>query len=113
MFGREAITELQLRKQALVIESDLNRLALQTEWQRVRAATDWISQAGQLVQKVNPWLAVLAPLLGVLTARTLQREGGVVGRVLGLLKWVRPLLALWQSFRAAPPPEGEAKPPGA
>jgi hypothetical protein len=112
MFGREAIVELQLRKRTLVIESELNRLALQTEWQHVRAATDWVSQAGQWVRRANPWLAVLAPLLGVLTARTLPREGGIVGRALGLLKWVRPLLALWQSFVGTPPPEVATKPPG-
>lgn len=111
MFGREAIAELQLRKRTLVIESELNRLTLLTEWQRVRAATDWISQAGQLVRKANPWLVVLAPLLGVLTARKLQREGGVVGRVLGLLKWIKPIMVLWQSFTGTPPPEVESKPP--
>ena len=34
MFGREEIAELQLRKRALVVESDLNRLALRTERER-------------------------------------------------------------------------------
>jgi len=113
MFGRSPIAELQLRKRTLVIESELNRLALEAEWRHVCSATEWINHAGRLLRQANPWLTFLAPILGVLTVRKLQREGGVIGRLLGLLQWVKPLLALWQSFMGTSPSEGAPKPPGA
>lgn len=111
MFGREELAELELRKRALVIESELNRLALRNDWQHLCTATQWVGHMAQWWRQANPWLTLLAPLAGVMTARTVMRgEGGIVSRALGLLKWVRPLLALWRSVMATPPPESQSKP---
>ena len=43
MFGKQNMTALQLRKKTLVLESELNRLALQAECERLREATGWLS----------------------------------------------------------------------
>jgi hypothetical protein len=110
MFGREEIAGLELRKRALVIESELNRLALRTEWQRVCDATGWISHAARFWRQANPWLVALAPVVGVLTARTLGGEGGIVRRLLGMLKWIQPLMTVWRSVMGAPGAEGPSKP---
>jgi hypothetical protein len=98
MFGQKELADLQLRKRALVLESDLNRLALQAEWQRVCAATGWISQATRFCRQANPWLVLLAPLAGLWTARTLHREGGIVSHLLAALKWIPSLMTIWRSF---------------
>lgn len=112
MFGREALAELELRKRALVIESELNRLAFRSEWERVCNAAEWISHVARFWRQANPWLVLLAPLAGVLTARALHWEGGMVGRLLGLLRWVRPLMAVWRSVMGAPTGENPPKPSG-
>ena len=110
MFGREEIAELQLRKRALVIESDLNRLALRTEWQHVRDALGWVNHVAGFWRQANPWLVLLAPLAGVLTARTIGGEGGVFSRLLGMLKWIPPLVTIWRSLMGVPAEEGPSKP---
>ena len=110
MFGREELAELQLRKRALVIESDLNRLALRTEWERVCAATEWITHIARCWRQANPWLALIAPLAGVLTARTMRGKGGIVTRLLGMLKYIQPLMTIWRSVMGAPAEEGPSKP---
>jgi len=111
MFGREQLAELELRKRALVIESELNRLALQNDWQRMRDATQWVGQLTQWWRQANPWITLLAPIAGAMTARTMVRqEGGIVSRTLGLLRWIGPFLAAWRNLTTPPPPGDEAKP---
>lgn len=113
MFGREELAELELRKRALVIESELNRLALRNDWQQVCEATQWIARVSHWWQQANPWLLLLAPVAGVVTARRVMHgEGGIISRAFGLLKWVRPILGLWRSFMTTPQEKGEANPPG-
>jgi len=112
MFGRQEIAELELRKRALVIESELNRVALRTEWQHVCDATGWVNRMAGFWRQANPWLVLLAPIAGILTARTVRGDGGLVGRVLGLLKWVRPLITVWRSVMGTPTGESPPKPEG-
>lgn len=109
MAGTRAIDDLQLRKQALVLESDLNRLALDAEWQHLRAASTWMGEAAQIHSQVRPWLLLLAPLGGILAARGVRHSKGMLGRLLAAVKWIRPLWAAWKTF-SAPPATGEQKP---
>lgn len=101
MFGRKGIDELELRKRVLVLESGLNRLALQAQWREVRAATAWIGQAGHTWYQVKPWLVVLAPLAGVLAGRGSGRSSGIVSRLLTMLKWARILRGVWKDVAGA------------
>lgn len=98
MFGREPLDDLQARKQALLLESELNRLRFRAEWQRVRAATAWFSGAAQTYRDVRPWLVFLAPLAGLLAARRLRRPESPLGSLLRLMRWMTPLYSLWKGF---------------
>ncbi len=94
----QTVVSLQARKQALLLESRLNRLALQAEWQDLRAATGWVADAAQACRTVKPWLLLLAPVAGVLLGRGFLRSNGLLSRLVGLFKLIRPLLAVWKTL---------------
>lgn len=105
MPGRSPLSPLALRKQALILESDLNRLALRAELGELRAATAWVGEAAQTGRKFAPWLLLLAPVAGFLLVRNLRRSESRLGRLAALLHWVQPLFSLWRGFTA-----GERRP---
>ena len=102
MSGRDELAELQLRKRALVLESELLRQTLRAECRGWRARTAWVGETAQAYQKFRPWLVVLAPLAGLLAARTLRRPQPSGSRVSTAFKWAQTLFLLWKSFNAAP-----------
>jgi len=104
MAGRETLGELALRKQALILESELNRLTLRAECQNVRAGIKGLG-AG------NPsgWWWLLAPVAGFFAIRMFRRPGSVLNRAVSLLQWLPQVWTLWKSFASAsrvpkPPP---------
>jgi hypothetical protein len=98
MFGGRRIGELQLRKQLLVVESGLNRLALAGELRNLRAATGWVGKAAHTGRRLQPFLLLLAPLAGFLAVRKARQPGGLFSRLLDALKLVRPALAAWKNI---------------
>jgi hypothetical protein len=89
---------LSLQKQALLLESGLNRLALQAEIQRLHSATWWVSGANRASRGLSPLLLVLAPLAGFLLMRGSRRPNSWLSRLAGAAKWIAPLYRLWKSF---------------
>ena len=100
MVRRGQLDPLALRKQALILESDLNRLSLQTELRTLRSATTWASEATAAGRRLGPWLLLLAPVAGLLAIRRLRRPGSAIGRLISVLRWVQPLYSLWRGFKA-------------
>ena len=102
MSGRNELAGLQLRKRTLVLESDLLRLTLQAECRNWGTRTAWLGETARAYQKFRPWLVVLAPLAGLLAARTLHRPQPSGGRLARALKWAQTLFLLWRSLKATP-----------
>ena len=100
MFGRKELEQFRLQKQALVLESSLNRHALQAEFQNLRSATAWMSSATRAPRQVAPLLVVLAPVAGFLLVRSFRRPESLFNRLVTAAKWIGPLYTLWQSFSA-------------
>mgnify|MGYP001766929115 CR=1 FL=1 len=98
MFGREELDSLNVQKQALLLESSLNRLALQAELQRWRSASGWVSAATHAPRKLTPLLLPLVPLAGFLLARGFRRSGSRLSWLLAAVKWVAPLYQLWRTL---------------
>ena len=98
MAGRSGTEALSQRKQALIVESNLNRIALQMEWQNLRAATKPLHQVAAVAHRMGPWLLPLAPLAGFLAAGFFRKRSGLLGKVTSLLSSLPPVLALWQQF---------------
>jgi len=97
------MTALQLRKKALLLESDLNRLTLRAECERLREATGWVQD---LRRQIKPWALVLAPLAGVALALGLRRSSSGLGLLAKTLAIAPSLIEIW---RALFPPSNEPK----
>ena len=100
MFGRQELERIRLQKQALILESALNRQALQTEFQELRAAVSALGSVTRSPLRIAGVLALLAPLAGFFAARNVRRSEGWLGRVTKLAKWIAPLYGLWRSYSA-------------
>jgi hypothetical protein len=101
MFGTQKLTELQLRKQALLLESDLNRLALYVECERLSKVGSWAGRIADVRKILGPWALLLAPLAGVALALGLRRRSGWLGSLTKAVALIGPLIQLWRA-RAAP-----------
>lgn len=108
MFGRKELADLRLQKQALLLQSGLNRLQLQLELQQLRSSTAWMTGAARPPRQLTPLLVGLASLAGFLLIRRFRRPDSWLNRLAAVAKWVGPLYTLWQRFSAARKKEPEA-----
>jgi hypothetical protein len=69
MASIEPIGTLKQRKQALLIESDLNRLMLRLEVEQLRSSTTRLDAALDKARRVGPWLLPLFSALGIFAGR--------------------------------------------
>ena len=98
MLGRKELDKLNLQKQALLLESSLNRAALQAEMRSLRSATTWVREATSVSHELAPLLALLAPVAGFFVARGARRSASWFNRIVTALKWIGPLYGLWKRF---------------
>lgn len=94
------MTALQLRKQTLLLESDLNRLTLEAHCAHLRKAGTWAGGAREMRRHVAPWALVMAPLVGLTLALGLRRPtsgGSFLARALGIAP---SLIHLWRTWAA-------------
>jgi hypothetical protein len=100
VLGRKETDKLNLRKQALLLESNLNRHAFEAEFHNLRAATAWMSDVAQASREFSPLLLMLAPVAGFLLARSSRRPDSWLSRIIAAAKWAGPLYTLWKRFSA-------------
>src|SRR5262249_27727436 len=99
MFGRQ-ITELELQKKALLLESSQNRLRLRSDFAQLRSRTTVLETLASAGSKLGPWAMTLGAVAGLLGAAGLRRAShstGIVGKVLAV---VPVAIRLWRGFRA-------------
>jgi hypothetical protein len=101
MLGRKEIDKLNLHKQSLLLESSLNRLALQAECRNLRSATAWVSEVSHASRGLSPLLLLLTPVAGFLLARGSRQLDPWLRRLVAAVKWIGPLYQLWKSFSAS------------
>src|SRR6266566_566442 len=99
MLGGRELKGLELRRRELLLRSTLNRLAIRVELQNVQTALRPAERLLGTVRAARPWLLVLAPLAGIFAARGLRGNDSVFWKLMGVLKWVQALLALWNQFK--------------
>lgn len=98
MLGTKAVDEVRRQKEALLLESSLNRLKLQAELQNLRGL---VRPAGGLAGKARglvPWLTLLAPIAGFFAFRGLRRGGSPAGRFASVAKLILQGYQLWRRF---------------
>jgi hypothetical protein len=97
MFGTQKLTELQLRKEALLLESHLNRLALCAECKRLSEVGSWVGRIAGARNLIRPWASLLAPMAGVALALGLRRRSGWLGFLTKTVAAIAPLIQLWRT----------------
>jgi len=82
----------------LILESELNRHLLATEWRQLQEATAWLSEATRLGHRARAWWPLLAPVLGVLLVRRFRRPTTTADRTGSWLNWLGVGYSLWKQL---------------
>jgi hypothetical protein len=101
VFGTTELERLRVQKQALILESSLNRQALSTEYRELRMAVTHLRNAALAPRRLVPLLALLAPLVGFGLVRGIRHPVSLFSRLVSAAKWIGPLYSLWRGFSAA------------
>ena len=107
MFGGKEANELRERKQALMLESSLNRLRFQAELQNLRSAYGRSTELLKAPQKLLGVLAVAAPAAGLLLGSGAGR-GSLTKWAVRAVKWVPAIYQVWRQFKPAKPKHEKA-----
>lgn len=99
MFQKREIERLQQQKNLLVMQSDLNRLQLAADWQRLRSPGSWISEAGGLMRRHPVLTAGLAAAAGVLAVQAVRKPGNIAEGIGRLGKLASAAFVAWKLFR--------------
>lgn len=93
---------LQLRKQLLLLESELNRAALREDLNRIRSKTSWFGGIGDNPNAApgSSWLMKAAPLAGILATAAAGPAGGWVKRGLRLVQIAAAAYPIWKAVTA-------------
>jgi hypothetical protein len=111
--------EVEERKRRLVEESERYRQALEGDLQNLKAATAWVPKTIGIVRTASPFVALAAPLLGLVFRRkkrepTHQHNGkvkkGLVATGLFAFDLFRRIRPFWQNLqRPRPQPDVSSK----
>ena len=97
MFRNPELDRLHLQKQVLILEGDVQRLQLATDWKRLRSTGLWRTEAAGLAKRHPVLAAALAAGGGALLIMAVRRPGGLLGslgRLGGMSSTVLSLLKL-------------------
>jgi hypothetical protein len=106
MFGKAELEQLRVQKQLLVLQSDVNRLLLTREWQRLRSPETWMDEAGSLIHRHPIWIATLAAAVGRRAARFLHLPGEATSGIRRLGKLALSAVVIWKLIRRQKPGAG-------
>lgn len=101
MFGRKELEQLRVQKQALLLESGLNRHALISEIDALRSSGARLRNTIRAPRYFVPLLMGVATLAGFLAFRSARRPVSLFTRLASAAKWIGPAYSLWRSISAA------------
>ena len=99
MFQKAELERLQKQKELLVLQSDVNRLLLAADWQRLRSPENWLNEAGNLARRHPIWTAALAAAAGLLVVKAVRKPGAVMGRLGRLGELAATAFSIWNLVR--------------
>jgi hypothetical protein len=101
VFISSEIEHLQLRKQVLLMESELNRRNLELDWSELKgSARSSVSNLGSgLAGSIRPWAMGLAPILGFLLIRRWRSSKGLFVKAMLLWQTAKRVLKIWQFMK--------------
>lgn len=99
---------LVVRKQALLIESELHRFEMAHAYRNLSAASRPASRVVGVAGKMSPWLLLGGTAVGLFVARRVGRVGGALRTAMRLAEWAPSLFSLWK--KRVPARRGVADP---
>jgi hypothetical protein len=99
MFQRKELERLRLEKEQLVLQSEVNRRRLVSDWRRLQSPESWLGGFLGFAGHRSLTIAALATAAGLLAAKILRKPGRVFEGIGQLGKLVPLILALWRLFR--------------
>jgi len=126
-----AATEVTEEKRRLIQESDRYRQAMAGDFQNLKVATAWVPKTVGVVRATSPFLALAAPLIGLLFRKKKKAEPkpehngksqqqGLVAKALLAFEIFRKAKPFWEHFQRSrqrhaqnakgAPPSGAATP---
>jgi len=93
MFGKQ-MSALQTRKEALLLESNLNRLRFRAELNNLREAAGFLRR----LRRFGSWASVLGPVAGIIVTLVLKRTFPAGGLLRKALAGAPGLIRLWRSL---------------
>ena len=97
MFGRQELKTLRLRKQALLLQSGLNRLTFQVEIARWREVGGLLGFINGRSGKLKVWALALAPMAGAMVGLGFRRSRKVLGSLATVIAVAKPLIRFWRA----------------
>jgi hypothetical protein len=86
----------------LILESEVNRRLLESDFQQLRAATSWLGEAKRLGQRARPWWPILASAAGFLAVRGFRNSSPFLSRTGSLLNLITTTYSLWKKTHPKP-----------
>ena len=104
MAERTQVAPREVRKRALVLESELNRLLLAAEWHELKTSFRHATDVTHAVRQARHLLPLLAPVAGFFTGRGRRRKGasaasGWLGKAAKGVKVAAPAVLAWRKVR--------------
>src|SRR5688572_32042990 len=99
------MNDLQARKRALLVRSEIYRQALAAECVNIQAATAWLPRMLSYARMVGPVIAVAAPLAGWMFGSRKKRAAppppkrGLLSKMLAGYHIARQVKPVWDGFR--------------
>jgi hypothetical protein len=99
MFGNAELERVRVQKQLLVLQSDVNRLRLAAEWQRLRSPEHWLGEGRGLARRHPVLATALATAAGALMVRVVRTSGALFGGIGRFGKYAPLVLTAWRLIR--------------
>ena len=98
MFGKAELEVLRLRKELLVLKSDMDRLRLASAFRRVGSPEHWLAEAASAAARHPVLTAALGSGAGLIAMQALRRPSATVGWLGRLGTLGSTVLSLWKLF---------------
>lgn len=97
----EYYRNLKQQKKALLVESDLNRLVLRLELEKIRSTASRVDSTLTAARKVGPWLLPLVSAVGFFAGRRARKVSASFSWIKMAIQYL-PILLQFAGIKKAP-----------
>jgi hypothetical protein len=98
MFPSKRLSVFHVRKQELLVQSEVNRRLMTAECAAIQQRLEWLDRIVIVARRLRPFVSLAAPLLGAWTARRENRERTWIGTIATALPMAARFASAMQQF---------------